>query len=511
MDHRRSLTPVLGLALGLALGSLALGAAVPAQAQPTAKQAEAIEGQITTWLRSASAGLLTLPPRPVELTPEGDHYLVRIPLAPLGKVDPPDAAFTGKAHPLDGTRWALDDQQWPPNLTLRTTETVLDTPDGKTKGAITSHKESVTYRIKLGQQDAHGVFDPAFATPTLSSGTIASIDIEKEGGTAASLTHAGLVTSQSTMQPDDNAHADLLTDVVLNDYSTKSALPDGSAFALQAGRMHVVSAMSAVAHDQIIPLLHMVAELVQMPEPAGGGGASGPTPQQKARLHAMLERAHGLLTGAKIDETMEDAKFQIAGRGGALSKVELTFNGDAPADMLSASFGLTLDGLVLDALPPALAAYVPSHIAIRPTLSNLSLSTLTRMGLAATAPVPAGQKATAPPADVGALFRQGGIRFGFDTLAFDVAGLDVTGSGAFTSTSPQSVTGQAELTATGLDALIARVQADPMLQQAAPVAIMLKTMARTSGDKSVWQITVDNAKILVNGVDVSALAGAFSR
>ena len=519
MHFPRALLPAVGMALALAGTSAAPAQAQSTQAQPTPptpEQAKSLESQIGAWLKTATAGALPLPVRPVELTPEGDHYLVRVPLAPLGKVDPADASFTAKARQLDGTRWALDDQQFPSPLTLSTTERVPNPPDEKNPVPTGSHMQPVTYRIKLGQQDAHGIFDTSFASATTSGGTIASIDIEKEGGTAASLTHVDQATSQTTTQPVDPAHVNLLMDATLTGYSTKAALPDGSAFALQAERLHVISGLTGLAHDQLIPLVQLAVDLGRMAKP-GSNDQDGPTPAQRAKLHAMLEQAHALLNGGKLDETMDGAKFDLSGNTGALTKAELSFSGDAPADILTAGFGFMLDGLVLDALPPPLAVYVPTHFAIHPTLSNLSVAALTKMGLDATAPAPLpapgapGGKTKVPASDFSALYAKGGIDFGFDSLALDVAGMQITGSGKFVSTAPKSVTGQAELSARGLDALIAKAQTDPMLQRAVPVVIFLKGIAHMSGDLAVWQITVNNAKILVNGVDLSALAGSMGK
>ena len=503
MQPTRALLPTIGMLL-------ALGGTAVAQTQPTPAQAAALEKQITDWITSASSGAIKLPPRPVQLTPEGDHYLVRVPLAPLGaKIDPPDAAFTGKARQLDGTRWALDDQQFPPAMTIATTETVPDLPDAKNPSPDGTHKEDVTYRIKLGQQDVHGVFDTSLATPTTSGGTIASLDLEKEGGTGASITHMGEATTQTSSRPVDPAHADFLSDLSGVKYSTKSVMPDGSDFTLSAERLHVVSALSGLAHDQLVPLFRLVGELANMVKAPGADSSDGPTPAEKAKLHAMLERAHAIMTGAKLDETVEGVAFDVAGTSGTLDKAEISLGGDAPADLLSASMGFSLDGLAINDLPPALAAYVPTHFSIHPTLSNLSVATLTKMGMDATAPRAAGD--AAPPPDVAALFANGGISYGFDTLALDMAGAHLAGTGKFTSTGPNSVAGQAELTARGLDALIAKAQSDPMLQQAVPVVIFLKGIARTSGDQAVWQITVNNAKVLVNGVDLSAMTAGMSK
>ncbi len=494
-------------AFGLAI---ALGGSAAAQTQPTPEQASALEKQITDWLITTTGGAFTLPARPVQLTPEGDHFIVRIPLAPLaGTIDPPDAAFTGKARLLDGTRWALDDQQFPPEFSVTASETVPDPSDAKNPSPDGTHKEDVKYRIKLGDQAVHSVFDTDLATPTTSNGTIASLDIEKEGGSGASLTHVGQFITEMSTSPVDAQHVDILSDAAGADYSTRTELPDGTQFTLQANRLHVVSTASSLAHGQLVPLFHLVSQLASMIKAPGGDNPDGPTPEQKAKLHDMLQQAHDILTGVKLDETIEGAKFEIAGNSGALGKGEISLGGDAPADKLSASMGMTLDGLVLDDLPPALVSYVPSHFTIHPTLSNVSVSALTSMGLAATAPVPDGQ--TPPAPDIAALFANGGIKFGFDSLALDMAGAHLAGTGEFTAANPAAITGQANLTVRGLDALIAKGQSDPMMQQAVPVMIFLKGIARTTGDQSIWQITVNNTNILVNGVDLSAMMGGPSK
>jgi hypothetical protein len=165
-----------------------------------------------------------------------------------------------------------------------------------------------------------------------------------------------------------------------------------------------------------------------------------------------------------------------------------------------------MDGLTIPELPPALSAYIPTHFAIRPTVSNISVADLTKIGLDSTGP---GAGAPPSPAALQALFSHGGINVGFDSLGLDVAGTKFAGAGKFTVTGPQTVTGQAEVTAHGLDTLITKAQADPMLAKGVPMIIFLKGIAHTTGDEAVWQISVAAKKVLVNGVDLSAMAGAM--
>jgi hypothetical protein len=497
---RVSLLPALTLAV--ALGGPALAQKALAQTAPSPEQAKSLERQIHDALVTLTEGTVPIPGRPVELTPEGDHYLLRVPLGEVGKVEPADAAFTATARMLDATRWSLDDQKFPDAFKVTTTQTVPDAPDAKNPNPDGKHKETVVYQVKLGQQDAHGVFDPSFATPTTSEGTVTSVDILHTGGMAAGVTHMARVVSQSTMRPIDPTRVDLLSDANAEGYANESELPDGSVFKMTAQTVHFVGGISGLAHNKLLPLLHQTiaaSKLKQDPDDPKSQAAVN------AALRQMLITANALLTGARVDETASDVKFDYAGHTGGLSKVEMAFGGDAPQDMLTATMNFSVDGLVLADLPPAMAGYVPTHVSIRPTLSNFSVRDLTQMGLDATAP---GSK-TVPPNDIEALFTHGGINVGFDSLGVDIAGTQFAGNGKFTVTGPQTVNGQAEITAHGLDALITKAQADPMLAQGVPMIIFLKGIAHTNGDQAVWQISVANKKVLVNGVDLSAMAGAM--
>ena len=338
------------------------------------------------------------------------------------------------------------------------------------------------------------------------------MDVTKTGGMAPSTTHFGRFTSQASTQPVDPAHVNILVDGSAVDYSVKTSMPDGSDFTLAAAHLGLTSSVSGLAHDQILPVIQTLAQLGRMAQATGGdAGADGMTPEQKAVANTLLTKAHALLTGSKLDESMDGVKFDFGGTTGTVDKVDVSFGGDAPQDVLSADMGFTLDGLKVDGLPPNLAAYLPTHFAIHPTVSGISVAALTKMGMDATAPAPAGQPAPDATPDIQGLFAKGGINVGFDKLELAVVGTTLSGTGKFVATGPETVTGQAEFTAKGLDALVTKMQADPMLAQGVPVLIFLKGIAHTTADQSVWQVSVDNTKVLVNGVDLSAMAGAFNK
>jgi hypothetical protein len=184
------------------------GQAMAQGAAPSPEQARILEKQIHDALADATGGAFPIIQRPVELKPEGDHYLVTVPLAEFARVEPADAAFTARARMLDKTRWSIDNQKMPSDFKITTIMSVPDAPDAKNPSPDGKHNETVTYTVKLGAQEGHGTFDPSFATATSSAGSIATVDILREGGSAAGVTHMGQVATQTSMRPTDATHVD---------------------------------------------------------------------------------------------------------------------------------------------------------------------------------------------------------------------------------------------------------------------------------------------------------------
>jgi hypothetical protein len=114
------------------------------------------------------------------------------------------------------------------------------------------------------------------------------------------------------------------------------------------------------------------------------------------------------------------------------------------------------------------------------------------------------------PADIAALFSHGGITGGIDSMAVDVAGAKFTGSGQVVATgpTPDAVSGTATVTAENYDALMQKVMAMPALaQQAVPVMVFIKGIGRNVDNRLVWDISYKDNKVLINNVDLTAMAG----
>jgi hypothetical protein len=228
-------------------------------------------------------------------------------------------------------------------------------------------------------------------------------------------------------------------------------------------------------------------------------------PPARAQLRALIQALPDLLTGVKLEETVDGLQVEIAGMGGlALQRMVLGFGGEAPDGNLHAWVELGLDGLDTQSLPPKMTAYLPHHLELRPSVSGIRTADLSKLALDATEEG-AGNDTLAP--DIAAIFAQGGVNLAVNTLSFDLGPAKVEGVGKVVVLSPDSWHGEARLAATGLDELTAQARKDPELQQALLVLMILRGLAKPDGNRLVWDVASDGTAVTVNGIDLSGLAG----
>jgi hypothetical protein len=109
--------------------------------------------------------------------------------------------------------------------------------------------------------------------------------------------------------------------------------------------------------------------------------------------------------------------------------------------------------------------------------------------------------------DIATIFSHGGVVLGIETLSFDLGPAKVEGSGQLTALSPDTWHGEAHLVAAGFDDLTTQARSNPDLQQALPVLIMLRGLAKPDGKRLVWDIVSDGPTVTVNGLDLSKMSG----
>jgi hypothetical protein len=228
-------------------------------------------------------------------------------------------------------------------------------------------------------------------------------------------------------------------------------------------------------------------------------------PAARTQLRTLVAALPDLLTGVRLEETVDGLQVQVEGMGGlTLKRVLLGFGGEAPDGSLHAWFNIGLDELATPSLPPKVAAYLPHHVELRPSISGVRTADLTKLALDAT-DEGAGDDKLAP--DVAAIFAHGGVKLGLETLSFDLGPAKIEGVGQLVMLAPDSWRGDARLSATGLDELTAQARTNPDLEQVLPVLIMLRGLAKPDGNRLVWEIASEGTAVMVNGIDLSQLGG----
>jgi len=226
-------------------------------------------------------------------------------------------------------------------------------------------------------------------------------------------------------------------------------------------------------------------------------------------MRLVVESLQDMLTSVTLQETLDGVQVEMAGVGGiSIKRLLLGMGGDALDGRLNAWIDLALDELASPSLPPKIAAYLPRHMEIKPSLTGVLMADLNKIALDATED-DMGDHRFAP--DVDAIFAHGGFRLGLETLSFDVGAAKIDGTGEVSVVSPDTWHGVAHLAATGFDDLTAQARNSPELQSALPALIMLRGLAKQDGERLVWDVVSDGPRTTVNGLDLSQLTGDKSK
>lgn len=486
MQYKRMTAPALA---ALLLASTAAGAA-----DATAEQARRLEADIRGWLAGTLGEAVPLPARPVQLEPAGDRYRLTAPLGTGG------TALTGTLRQGDGGKWALDNVRLPSPARFSITLPAPAEP-GQAPGAPVR----TDYRVRIGEQDASGTFDPSFVTPSTTTVSFRDLEVVASGGGREQTTRMARYAGQGAMRPAGNGRIDVVSDATTEGYSAASSLPNGMPLQVDIEKLRGNGELSGVSRERAPRLLQGMIALVSGAIAAPGAAASGP---DLPRLRAMLEAVQDLASGGQVDQVAEGLRVRVGQFGGGAERVQFGLGATTPDGILALRMDFGVDGIQVPDLPlsPAQRSLLPTRLALRPIVSGVATADLMRMALAATEPGD-----TQPPPDIAALFSRGGLTMGLESFALDIGGASFTGMGKVTAPSPDAIGGQGQVTVAEFDTLLERVKAVPEFAGALPVLAFAKGIARPAGGRMVWDITYRGGALKVNDVDLSAMMGGPKR
>jgi hypothetical protein len=461
-------------------------------------QAEALQQQLKDWLAGLLGPSVKLPDLPWQISGERDHYLFTWPIPNL--VTPAgDAAVTANVRPLDGGRWSIDSWQVPASGSF-----TMTIPDSSDPG----NSVPMTIKFTVGKQDSHGVLDPNLATATTAHTEIGDLTVTTDNSKQRQEQRFDHYEVDSSLTPNANGRLDLVSNATVSGWKSASQMPNGMSMAIGVQTMHAAGQINGVNRDRVTALLAATGGLIGAlpPDITTKDDKSAITPATRAQLRLIIDALQDIIGGVSIEETVDGLQVEIPGMGGmSMKHFLLGFGGDAPDGNLHAWLRLGLDDLASPSLPPKVATFLPHHIEIKPTVTGVQMADLHKLALDATEE---GADSDSLQPDIEALFSHGGINLGLETMTFDLGPAKIEGTGQVTALSPDTWHGEARVTATGLDDLTAQARTNPDLQQALPVLIMLRGLAKPDGKKLVWDIVSDGPSVTVNGLDLSQLGGA---
>lgn len=478
---------LLALALALALGLLL---PLSAQAQPaTPESAQSIQQQLQSWLAALLGPAVNPAALVPQVMPEGDHYRLNMPIPGLVN----GGGATAALQPLDNGRWQLNGIQVPPSMHFNLN--LPETPDQKA-GSPTE------VDLHIGAQDSHAVIDPALHSRSEVAVSLRDVKLRSDGPHQQQEQAIARYDATATLVPNGSGRMDF--DQTASIVGLSSAGREGADVIVGFGadRMTASGRISGLDPARAGVLLSAVTGLIAtLPAKAvASGDTMELTPAERTALRQVIESVRGVFDSAQGEDTIEGLHFAVGGLGeAAIKRLHFALGGDAPQGILQGWFDIAVDGIAIPDLPPEAQALMPKHLVLHPAVRGIPMQPLLQLALDATQP---GADEARLQAEAEALLAHGAT-IALETLGFDLGPANVRGTGQIVVKGLDDYRGEAHLTATGVDALIDKARSDPLLQQAMPVLIMLRGLAKPEGDHLVWNIVALGDAVTVNGIPLS--------
>ncbi len=460
----------------LAGAVLAAGAADAPGDPVTPDRARTLATQLRAALTDTLAGWI-LPA--IAVSAAGDHYDIALDFA--GQT----ATATGRQ--AQGI-WRID---------------AITLPSPGTWHLAAPGQAPVRVAVKIAEQEASAVFDPSSTTASSLLAKYRAVRMEAVAPLHRSLSHFDTATVALAAVPAAAGRSDVTETLAFTGYSGESHAaggPDGYGFVNQA---------SLRAHFAAISLPEAAAAGQAWRRLMASVSAAPPTLDMGA-AHRLVLSLRDVLAGLDVTETAQGVQFDRGGQGFHIDHASLGLSAAAPADMLDARLEVKLEGLTVPSVSRADGGdLIPRNLSARPEVSGIDMRDATRLALAATE-----AKASWPDLLVQVLALlshgaiQGGIEIGIDDFAADIGPAHVAGTLHASIAGLVRNHGEGRITATGFDALIARLRELPAAAAALPTVQALRDLARSEDDALVWDLRLQDGRLLVNGADPTRVAQA---
>jgi hypothetical protein len=475
-------------------------------ADVSAAQADTLQLRMQSWL-SGVLGPDSSPTSPaVQVRPEGDHYRIELPLGTPRAGEPSPVTLFTSARPIEDGRWLFESPAIP-----SPTHFTLGMPALAKNGKAPGPNIPVEITIETkGGRTSRGIFDPSFATPSTLSSSSRDGQIRAQSALFDQLTKVERSSSTSTLRPSGANRVDFMDEVTFEGYTLTSRSQDAPPLDLSAQQIRITGGIIDLSRDRAATMIPAVARVAssfvaELSSP-GSIPAAGPSVDPQL-LRTILQSLKDLASEFTLNETFDGVAYRSETSNGAVNQLRIGMGAKSESGLLQASMDLGFDGLVLsDPALGAMAGLLPTKVALRPVLTGVSTDQALRWLDAMGDAMGDARKGTRPP-DFATLSQRADVSAGLESFAVDVGGASFSGNGKLTTVSGGGLAGQAQITASNFDDLIARVNAVPELAGVLPAFIFAKGISQTVEGRLVWNLAYRDAKLLVNGTDLSAMTG----
>lgn len=491
---------IASLLRGTALG-LALLAPLPAMAQapaaPSADGAKMVADGVREWLAKQLGGIVDVAALPLRVLAEGEAYRLEVPVGGSwfdGAVKVGDGAVALTVKPLDGGRWQVVGGGIPAKLTMEMKD---------------ASGETSRIAIGLESQQNTGIFDPSLKTASNFVSSFTGYTTETQTKAGVQVSRIEKLVGRSEWAPSAPGRVTVQGDSQLEGYSTITPVPGVGEVKVTMGRLGGSTRIENFDVDGLGTLLRTAFELgssAKATDKATGKAATdakgASTPEQKASALKLVGLVFSMLDALETDYSYEDIKVEGGALfSGSLRRFGMGLSAGAPDGKVDVKLRLSAEGLESPMIPPGpWVEFIPHKVSLTPRVSGVAKDAL--VGLLRTAIETEGQDIEVQAM---ALLAANPVALGIEDLLLDVGPMRLKGTGSLEVAGIDELSGEAELRATGFDALIRRANAVPELKAAAPVLIFLKGIGKQEGTETVWSITYSDNKVMVNDTDLSDL------